>query len=301
MIVNRPKPNIFEKQSVQYLIQAVNLIYEKERDLDLISEGMEIERAEFWNYHQGILANALTLLFQSLENYLKHKISSVSPFLLIAAEPKNWGSSKKNIDYNNLFMHSYDDLLVLYLELELGSINEQTATKLQELKTERNLITHGVLNAPLTTEHVMQIFYEITLYIWGPKTWWLQLKNHIFNEPLFGLYDSDVEKAYLNLYVDFFVRYFGLKRTGEMFGVDFKQRRYFCPYCNHWLNKDVDVGDAKYAVLIPNRPKSTNIYCVVCDQNYTVMRRNCSTAECKGNVISDDGRCLSCFNGQRKV
>lgn len=297
MIINKPNPKVFEKQSVQYLMQGINLIYEKERD-NAEAYGEDFDNTNFWNYHQGILSNSLMLLFQSLENFLKSQVCKISPFLLIAAEPKKWGSSKQNIDFNDLFMHPFDDLLVIYLELGLGSISDQTATKLEELRKKRNQVTHGVLTSRLTTDYVMNIFYVLVRHIWGPKVWWDQIKDHIFNEPLFGMYDTDVEKAYLNLYVEFFVKYFGFKRTGEIFGVDLKQRRYYCPYCHYWLNKEVDVADAVYAILVPNKPTSTNLYCMVCDQNHTVTRQSCVHADCKGNVISDDGQCLTCFSDQ---
>lgn len=47
-------------------------------------------------------------------------------------------------------------------------------------------------------------------------------------------------------------------------------------------------------ILFPNKPTSTNLYCVVCDQNYKVIRSNCVNEDCKGNVISEDETCLTC-------
>lgn len=301
MIINIPKPKDFEKQSVQYLMQALNLIYEKERELEYFDKNEDERkktRDKYWSYHQGILSNTLALLFLSLENYLKREICNVSAFLLLADAPRKWKTSK-NTEYNELFIHQFDDLLVLYFELGLGAINEYTIAKLEELRKKRNQITHAVLTERLTSEYVMNVFYTLVRHIWGPKVWWDQLKNHIFNEPMFGAYDSDIEKAYLNFYVDFFVSYFGLKRTGEIFGVNFKQRRYYCPYCDYWLNHDDDIGEAKYAILFPNKPTSTNLYCVVCGQNYKVIRSNCVDEDCKGNVISEDETCLTCRTIQR--
>jgi hypothetical protein len=303
MIINIPKPKDFERQSVQYLMQALNLIYEKERELEHFDEDEQKKtKDEYWAYHQGILSNSLALLFLSLENYLKREICNVSAFLLLADAPTKWKSSKNTKQFNELFIHQFDDLLVLYLELGLGSIDEYAVVKLEELRKKRNQVTHAVLIEKLTSEYVMNIFYTFVRYIWGPKVWWDKLKDHIFNEPIFGEYDSDIERAHLIFYIDFFVSYFGLKRTGEILGINLKQRRYYCPYCDYWLNYDAYIDEAKYAILFPNKPKSTNLYYIVCDQNYKVSRRNCVDEDCRGNVIGvidKNETCLTCRTIQR--
>jgi len=60
MIVDRPAPKDFERQSIQYLIQSIDLITSNDhKDEDI--EDYEVDMAECWKYHQGILNNSLTL------------------------------------------------------------------------------------------------------------------------------------------------------------------------------------------------------------------------------------------------
>lgn len=296
MITNRPSPEDFEKQSIQYLIQSLDLIIKNSEGEEFV-DMVEVEIDDYWKYHQGILNNSLTLLFLSLENYLKKEICTVSPMLLVAGEPKKWAKKNSDRKFSELFIHPFDDLLVLYTELGLGNITEQTASKLEEFRLKRNQITHGVLEEHITPEYILESFYIFMAHIWGHRQWWDQLKKHIYNEPLFGIYDTDHEKASVTTYIDFLVSYLGKSKTGEILGVDLKQRNYFCPSCHYWLNHEYEVTDSKYAVLKPNSSSSTNLYCVICDSNYTVFRKKCEEEGCKGNVIGE-GYCLTCFAEQ---
>lgn len=297
MIKNKPEPKDFERQSVQYLIQALNLIRSNDEALEFI-EDCDVRKEDYWGYHQGILNNSLTLLFLSLENYLKKEICGISPLLLLSGEPKKWGSTKSSKKFSELFIHQFDDLLVLYQELGLGELTDQTKAKLEDLRVKRNQITHGVTEGVLTPSYVLETFYTVAIHIWGPRKWWDQIKNHVFNEPLFGIYDSDHEKASVTTYVEFLASYLGKSKTGEMLGVNLKQRNYYCPSCHYWLNHEYEVTDSNYAILSPNSPVSKNLYCVVCDQNHGVDREPCQESDCKGNVIGGDGYCLTCWAEQ---
>ena len=57
MIVDRPAPKDFERQSIQYLIQSIDLITSNDhKDEDI--EDYEVDMAECWKYHQGTAASA---------------------------------------------------------------------------------------------------------------------------------------------------------------------------------------------------------------------------------------------------
>jgi hypothetical protein len=114
---------------------------------------------------------------------------------LLSDDPKKWGCLNKDIKYKDLFLHQFDDLLVLYLELEFGSIDEQTKGKLMELRKKRNEVTHGILSEKLSPQYILDIFYIIARHIWGPRIWWDRFKKHIVDESLFGIFDSDYELA----------------------------------------------------------------------------------------------------------
>ena len=298
MIINRPDPTVFEKLSTQYLAQSINLIYEKDRDLDYVDDE---DRLNHWEYHQGLLGNSLILLFLSLENYLKAELCRITPMLLIADDPKNWGGLGNDKDFRGFYLYSFDSLLMLHIQINSTEIDARVISDLKELQDKRNTITHGILSDTITPQYVLRTFYGVAKNIFVSKDWSSRLREHIVKEPLFGIYDSNIELASLTYYVDFLVRYLGPKNTGEILGANLEARWYCCPSCHHWLNREDDSGDSKYAVLEPNEPLSTNVFCVVCGRNYAVIRQDCNQYGCPGNVIynrDDTLLCLTCFEDQ---
>ncbi len=80
----------------------------------------------------------------------------------------------------------------------------------------------------------------------------------------------------------------------KFFGIDKKQRIYICPKCKN-ESSDFKMIEPRYAVLRPNTPESTYLYCFVCRDSHPVTRDDCEDSECKGNVISDEyGDCCTC-------
>ena len=92
--------------------------------------------------------------------------------------------------------------------------------------------------------------------------------------------------------------YIGKKKTGDILGVNLRQRNYYCPYCNYYLNKDWDESDSNFAVLHPNSQHSKRIFCIVCGETHEVDRTQCIHKPCKGNVIGGDDYCLTCWGEQ---
>ncbi len=164
MVINQPQPEVFEKQSVYYLWQSLNIIFEQEfsgfreaiADRYMQEEVDDVE-AQYWRYEQGILNNSLMLLFLSLENYLKAKICEVSPLLLLSKQPSEWSSYSSNIDYQELYLHPFDDLLALYLQVSTQQLNAQVIDELEELRRRRNVITHGIAQGDLTPKFILDI------------------------------------------------------------------------------------------------------------------------------------------------
>lgn len=300
MIVNKPNPAVFKKQSIEYLVQFFNLILEKEESWDHIED--EKSRLKLWCYHQGTLKNALTLLFLALENQLKSKICEVSPLLLLDQSPSDWNSIERDKKFHDFHLRPFDDLLALFIELGFGVMDGQVIQNFNQLRKKRNKIVHGVFNDNLSPKSLFSDFVLIVDNVWGAGIWWNQLKSYITDEPLFGSYDAKYEQAWLSHYIEFLIDLLGAKVTGRILGVNFTQRRYLCPFCHCYLNVPADNYFYRHAVLRPNEPQSKTLFCVVCDKKFEVLRKDCWYNECKGNVIlflkdspyPDSEICLTC-------
>jgi hypothetical protein len=107
------------------------------------------------------LNNAISLLQQSLEIFLKAKIAEVSPFLLITGDPQSWPSTDESgrIDFSD-----FKTLVAVHL---CRAAKIVSATRLSDdflqtysrLRKERNRIVH--LNASIMNAEVSKIIVEI--------------------------------------------------------------------------------------------------------------------------------------------
>ena len=295
MITNKPTAEDFEHQSVQYLEQAFSVLIRSDNNTESLEEDTGVSEEDYWRYNQGVLSNSLALLFLSIENHLKAQICRISPLLLLAEDPKKWGGDGNDKEYSELFIHSFESLVVLYRELGLGLISDDSRSSINELRKKRNFITHGVLKDTLTPGMVVETIRKALLAIWGPRIWWDLLREYEKKSPMFGIYDPDVEIAWNTSTIDYLVSILGKKKVGYLLDVNLKSRLYYCPTCTSALHYHGDDNGSKWSTLSPNEPTSEMLYCIVCDATHRVIRKKCLEPECEGNVISDEDVCLTCF------
>lgn len=298
MLTNKPEPIVFERQCIRFFIQALDMIIKSpfsEPEAKKFYEEADCKEIEYWKYHQGILQNSIVLLFLAIENYLKLKICEVTPLLLIDDSPRNWRTLTCDKPFEKMYIKQFDDLLVLFVELGFGRVNDQTINKLIELKEKRNKIVHGILQDDIVPKYIFEIAFDFIYFLWADNTWWQKLIKHLFEEPLFGLVDSDFESASVVKYIDNFVKYLGLQKTGKILNVNFEQRLYYCPTCHYALNHNFSYNDEPYSFLVSNKPTLNNLFCPICDMNHKVLRLKCNNPQCKSNVISEEVLCLTCL------
>ncbi len=113
-------------------------------------EGREVaERAinQHWNAQRLKLNNAISLLQQSLEIFLKARIAEVSPFLLIAGDPQAWPpvNSSGNVDFAEFRTLDALHLCRAARIVSASPLSEQFVQFYTRLRKERNKIAH--LNA----------------------------------------------------------------------------------------------------------------------------------------------------------
>src|SRR3954451_10524932 len=67
-----------------------HLAYYEQLERELETENVDKHRTEYWRQERYRLNNAITLLQQSIELFLKAKIAQTSPYLLITGDPQTW-------------------------------------------------------------------------------------------------------------------------------------------------------------------------------------------------------------------
>lgn len=219
-------------------------------------ERTELE-GQYWKSAQHKLSTAIALAQQGTEFLLKGKIAAVSPFLLLAKEPKDWPKEceTKNISFADFKTVDAHELIRLHNTVCVQKLPESFKTEFERLRDLRNKIMHAVDNrTKLSVKDVAVAILQISENLIGPKSWHTTRKKHFEeNHNFFGMGSVD-QSILLAMETALVVENLGLTKSEliQFYGFDRGQRRYICPDCRtHKIN-----FAAKLAQLTPNTPES---------------------------------------------
>lgn len=263
----------------------------------------EATEEEFWEATNTKLNSALAMVQQAVELILKGRILDVSPFLIIDG---NIADYKTSPDFNSNF---FDFRTIEAQELikthnlvcsENSKLDANFIIIFNSLRNFRNSVLHTA-NATVKTSalEVISKVLEINNFLFPNERWVDTRKHFLENSPETFLHGSDHIHSILSW--EFYIVYSNLtpSEIKKYFKVDKKSsRNYFCPLC-YSESQDAGYSEGNYAILKPNSPTSTNLYCFVCNENHLVKRINCNDSGCKGNVISEEYLiCCTCGSYQ---
>jgi len=241
------------------------------------------------------LISSISIALQGIEICLKGKISEVSPFLLVYGNPRDWPKAEENVELHFADFRTIDaqDLIKVHNLFANEPIHPEFSKMFNSLRKKRNSVVHTVdkridVNVVEIIRYILDAFH----YLFPEKSWIKTRRQFIENSPSNVIYPDSEEYAV----VWEFSLLTELLKPSEMkkyFSFNKKQRRYICPECQYIVREGEMLP--RTASLSPNTPRSTNLYCFVCDTNITVEREKCEHDDCSGNVISkDSGNCATC-------
>jgi len=279
----------------------IDHLLKTELALDIHGDWVSNDLEEEWENRQGILGNSLIMLFLAIENFLKFEICKIDSLLLLAGEPSKWGAFGDDKDFEELYIHQFDDLLVIHQEVGSKPIDADTKTKLEELRRKRNKYTHGLHREILDPSYIVESQAIFLIGLWGPE-WLEEFRSVMLTEPLYGLSNDEEEHMQLLHYYKFFEKYLTKKCFRALIGMPEDGRLYKCPYCSNNAIESGLIVEANYSRLEPNKPDSTELKCWVCNYHVEIRRDDCIKEDCPGNVIFPEdsyyehvsNSCLTC-------
>lgn len=300
MINNLPKSTDFESVAKQCLTQAFNIVYEIDKDLIYLDEDVPTE--DVWQYHLGDLSTSLILVYQAIESLMKASICQESPLLLIDLKRTDWPTMPNQVDkdFNELFTIGGEALQKTYCAaIAPNKVDQSLIQFIDDIRLTRNKIIHGVARDNLDPEYLIQIILNTYTSFLGKDSWWLAMREFQINNPLFGVFNNTSEEAHIIEKLNYVEELIDPIELKKHFSFDLKSRRYFCPWCMTAL-ADMDLElETRWAFLVPQKKRgATEIKCINCQRTQNVIRQKCDDEECKGDVISERGICLSCGNRQ---
>lgn len=308
MIIEIPKAEEYENVAIECLVQAYNNIAEVDNTLT-----KETPRDDIWKYNQIVLRTAIVLIHQGVEGLMKAEICCESPLLLIDKKKNEWKTLPESVDepFSDLFTIGGDDLLkTFYACAKPSEIHVNFLTHYNDIRAKRNKIIHGLGEADLSPEYVLKLVLNTFTYLLGKDEFWDAVLNKFYSHPGFDYDDPDVEWEENNQYnrIEHLHCFLGVGELKNHFSVDITARQYFCPTCIQRAEVITAAGlkrpETKWAFLNPNLPTSTSVSCIVCQENFDILREDCKNDKCKGNVIykedeDEDGHvriCLTCWH-----
>lgn len=252
---------------------------------------------DYWQAAQQPISIALALAQQGIELLLKGRISEISPFLLLAGNPRDWPASCSDkdtpfADFRTIEAH---ELIRCHDTVIADRLTESFKTQFERLRRLRNIIFHSVdKKSRPTAEDVFRVILESIDCLYHPKGWVRIRREYLEKSPKSIAYSSPEPEVYLISELLHIVRLLKPSEAKRYLGFNKKQRAYICYECAS-KSSDIDL-QPRIATLDPNTPKSTRVYCFVCDRHYPVIRKDCTQDDCPGNVIdAKEGVCLTCY------
>lgn len=299
MPVNIPKARDFFTTGKELLDFAWDVVTQLLKNLDEAKyfgiDPTEVSEG-YWLSARRRLTTALAITQQGIEFILKGKIAELSPYLLLADPPGKWPSPYENpvIDFSTFRTIDAQDLVRVHDTFASKHLDKRFVAKFHELREKRNRIMHSVdMNLTVHVKDVVDSLLFTHKELFPNEGWGSVRLSFLETAPESELGPCDFVVNTIAWELELVLDLLTPAQVQKYFGIDKKQRRYICPQCYSNANKD-DGFEHKLALLKPEDPGSTSLYCLVCNVTYPVSRRDCEDSGCPGNVISEDGMCLTC-------
>lgn len=299
MVTDLPTANDFYVSGKELLNFSWDIVSKLLIDLDDAEYfGLETEEVSdsYWDAAKRRLTTALSITQQGVEFILKGKIAAISPYLLIVDPPNKWPSPNSEIPLSFSDFRTIDsqDLIRVIDTFSDSKMESSFVCQFHKLRKKRNEIMHSVVKQlTISASEVVEslLYMHKALF---PQENWAAVRIRFLDEAP----DSELgaDEYCINTVcqeISLVIKLLKPAKVKEFFGIDKKQRKYICPTCYSGANRDIDF-EYKLAVLKPKGPNSKQLYCPVCDAIHQVSRQKCKRNKCLGNVLDEDGMCLTC-------
>jgi hypothetical protein len=144
-------------------------------DAELWSREETLQAARsFWGLSQPGLGNALTLVQQAIEMALKGRIASVSPFLLIAKDARDYpsGSDKADVTFSAFRTIDAADLLRVHNSVFSTRLEDDFRQIWGTVRRQRNKIIHSIVAEPLIeAKDILVHVLSVNDFLHGDQSW----------------------------------------------------------------------------------------------------------------------------------
>lgn len=305
MITDIPTPEEFREAGLNQIYLAWQIALTTVSDFDEVTsynpDPDDEAIATYWKRSQPALANAFNLVQQGMEMALKGLIAQISPYLLIARDPKEWPGGTASTDTSFSAFRTLDaaDLIKVYNSVAPTRLDTAFIEFWEQVRQDRNRLMHSI--APKTFDPALLVRTILTAVetLFNDVRWPLRLLDMVAEGKLAALGYVDDTQNIAMAQIAGALRHLSPSEAKRFFGFDKRRRAYVCPQCHYAANTDWQ-DDWPALAQFPSRGSGQTILrCILCECESEVERRRCQGDDCKGDVMVDD-RCLTCMRTYRE-
>ena len=180
MILEIPSKEDFFESAEDFLNSAwgevIEIISEFDELFDLIDDDSlkDHDAEKYWKSAKQSLVTALALVQQSVEFFVKGRIASISPYLLISGNPSSWPkkSCSEDVDFSEFRTIDAQDLIKVHNTVYPEKLSDQFIQWNKQVRINRNKITHTVdKNIEVDPISIMDSILYVHQYFIGKHQW----------------------------------------------------------------------------------------------------------------------------------
>lgn len=299
MIVDLPTSQDFEKIAREWFLHAFDILY----DFGIEERNILYLGISKYKFNKTKLSSIVVLVHQSFEATLKATVCNLTPLLLLDMKPSDWPTlpGVKNKSFDGLMTIGAEALIKVFCAVNTDVEATQDLVPLfQEVRTIRNQVVHSLYKEELNTFYLLDLLFRASEQLFHVDLFTLlRTRDGDFPKEEFFANNPHLEDDSQSTELE--IRYHIQSWAEEVLGnkklqfyLKNKGRAYNCYFCRNIIDR----YDTKTAYLQPNSSASKFLLCSNCLNYYTVIRRQCSNSNCKGNVLyeasDEETTCLTC-------
>jgi hypothetical protein len=265
-------------QAVQDYEEAQQLAYEMNEDEAAAAA------AAYWSKSQPVLANAFGLVQQAMEMALKGRIAAISPYLLIARDPKDWpaGVDRRAVSFSEFRTLDAADLVKVHNTFAANPLDNVFSGFWDSVRRDRNKLMHSVTVKLFDPALLIRGIMMVNEPLFSNSNWPQRLLT-MEAEGKYAAYGlgSDDDQNIVMGQIEIALRHLTPAESKRFFGFDPKRRAYVCPVCWGRANRDWQEDWPALAQFSSKEPSATTIHCVVCEEATEIERNDCINPKCK--------------------
>lgn len=225
-------------------------------------------RAQHWYTNRFKMNNAISLMQQSMELFLKARIAKTSPYLLLVGDPMSWPGVDRKGEVSFADFQTIDSSHLLRAATIVGSepLHTDFNAFYERVRRHRNKIIH--LNAGNIVVEARRILVDILTefdYLL-PGERWPSFRRQYLDSTREGSIEGifDREHSILMWELEIAINVLESKHTKKFFGYDKRKKHYFCPKCYNLQHKH---DEDEHAFI--ERGQDDSIFCIACQTLFT--------------------------------